>query len=106
MKLFKLMMFIFAIGFSSSSHARSMQCDSWLLSHNWQTGERTADIGRADEEWLFSYLSSKASKENENMSKFTDKEDATLLMGKYCYKNTLLKLDEAADQVFEEMKSK
>jgi hypothetical protein len=111
MKLFKLILVFFAIGFSSRCDAQSTLCDSWLLRHNWRTGERLGDLGRGDmgrvdELWLFSYLIFKAGKQNLNISEFTDQESAKLMMAKYCYKNPLLKLDEAADQVFEELKNR
>ena len=88
MKLLKLILIVFTIGFSTSSNALDVvgtaSCGDWVKDR--------ADNGRnkvAKESWLVGYLSGIAIDSNKDFLKFNDTNSFYLWMDDYCKSNPL-----------------
>ncbi|MGA7749618.1 MAG: hypothetical protein WCA63_05675 [Gallionella sp.] len=92
MKFLRLMLIVFAIGFSSDSNAVAYMgvtsCEEWVNRHS------TNDSSM--EEWILGYLSGLAAANNIDLLKGAQRKSLFSWMDNYCQKNPLKRIDSGA----------
>ena len=119
MKFLRLMLIVFAIGFSSNSNAVPYTVMGVRSCGNWN--EDRAEQSRAEQSnsrldvlnsiivvlpdtaWLMGYLSGIAESEKKNFLENVSGESLIFWINNYCQKNPLDKLDDAANVLVKEL---
>jgi hypothetical protein len=108
MKFLRLVLIVFAIGFSTNGNASTekftmidaVSCGKWIEDHDAQPKSWPAAL---DEAWLVAYLSGLASGLKEDFLKTPDPNSLILWIDNYCRKNPLEDLSDAGNLLGKEL---
>ena len=106
MKLLRLVLIVFALGFSTHSNAVTVAgdipCATWGKHYDKQTSETRWET-IAEKFWLNGYLSGVAVSLDKDLLKNTTLDSRSLWMDNYCRSNPLSAISEGADALAKEL---
>lgn len=107
MKLLRVMLVVFAIGFSTNSNALNIHikgvasCGIWVKDRTEKI--QSPLIWMVDQSWLLGFLSGMAIGTSKDVLKGIDSASIVLWMDNYCQKNPLNGTDDGGQELFLEL---